>query len=246
MAKPVVLVTGGGKRIGAEISKLLINSGFFVLIHVNNSVAQAEQIIADNMQSGEKSGDVIRADLSDDLAIKSMIETVKTHKQVIQSGGLAGLVHNASLYEPVSFEELTLETFRLYQKIHVETPFYLTSQLLSELKNANGCVVGIVDTSQGRSWDQLSHYTSSKSGLRQLMTNLAGDLSPDVRVNCVAPGAIISASWELEHFASVIEKVPMERSGSPKDIANAVKFLLESDHISGQTLFVDGGWNIVE
>ena len=78
------------------------------------------------------------------------------------------------------------------------------------------------------------------------MTNLAGDLSPDVRVNSVAPGAIISASWELEHFASVIEKVPMERSGSPKDIANAVKFLLESDHISGQTLFVDGGWNIVE
>ena len=97
MAKPVVLVTGGGKRIGAEISKLLIDSGFFVLIHVNNSVSQAEQIIADNMQSGEKSGDVIRADLSDDLAVKSMIETVKEHKQVIQSGGLAGLVHNASL-----------------------------------------------------------------------------------------------------------------------------------------------------
>ena len=97
MSKPVVLVTGGGKRIGAEISKLLIDSGFFVLIHVNNSVAQAEQIIADNMQSGEKSGDVIRADLSDDSAIKSLIETVKEHKQVIQSGGLAGLVHNLSL-----------------------------------------------------------------------------------------------------------------------------------------------------
>jgi NAD(P)-dependent dehydrogenase (short-subunit alcohol dehydrogenase family) len=78
------------------------------------------------------------------------------------------------------------------------------------------------------------------------MINLAGDLRENIRVNCVAPGAIISADWEAEHFASVLEKVPMGRSGKPIDIANSVKFLLESDHLSGQIINVDGGWTIVE
>ena len=92
----------------------------------------------------------------------------------------------------------------------------------------------------------MTHYTASKNALRQMMINLAGDLHPHVRVNCIAPGAIISAAWEIEHFASVLEKVPMGRSGEPRDIASAAKFLLESEHISGQIINVDGGWTIVE
>jgi NAD(P)-dependent dehydrogenase (short-subunit alcohol dehydrogenase family) len=77
----------------------------------------------------------------------------------------------------------------------------------------------MVDTSLGRAWEGLAHYTASKAGLRQLMMNLAGDLAPDVRVNCVAPGAIMAAPWEAEHFASVIEKVPLGRGGTPEDVA---------------------------
>jgi NAD(P)-dependent dehydrogenase (short-subunit alcohol dehydrogenase family) len=102
----------------------------------------------------------------------------------------------------------------------------------------------MIDTSLGRAWDGLSHYTSTKAGLRQLMMNLAGDLAPDVRVNCVAPGAILAADWEAEHFASVIERVPLGRGGTPEDVAKAVMFLTESAYLSGQVINVDGGWSV--
>ena len=76
------------------------------------------------------------------------------------------------------------------------------------------------------------------------MMNLAGDLATDVRVNCVAHGANIEADWESEHFASVVEKVPLGRAGEPIDVANAIMFLLESTYISGQIINVDGGWSV--
>ena len=247
MAKPVVFITGGGRRIGAAISSLLMESGYYVLIHVRNSVVEAQSIIDNYSKSndGQISGDIIRADLlNDDMA--KLIDSVIDHPKVIEYGGLFGLINNASIYQPISFSDLTFEEFKNNFTIHVDVPFLLTKGLYDSLKAKSGSVIGIVDTSQGRAWQDLTHYTASKNALRQMMINLAGDLHPHVRVNCIAPGAIVSADWEAEHFASVLEKVPMGRSGEPKDIANSAKFLLESSHISGQTINVDGGWTIVE
>ena len=248
MAKPVVLITGGGRRIGAATSKLLMESGYYVLIHVRNSKGLAEELIQTHCVENncQPCGEVIVADLASDEELNSMINAVKSNSMVKESGGLFGLINNASIYTPIDFEDLTLEIMRTNFRIHLEVPFILTKQLIQELTNSTGSIVSIIDTSQGRAWEGLSHYTSSKSALRQLMINLAGDLHDKVRVNCVAPGAIISADWEAEHFASVLEKVPMGRSGKPIDIANSVKFLLESDHLSGQIINVDGGWTIVE
>ena len=243
----MVFITGGGRRIGAAISSLLMESGYYVLIHVRNSVVEAQSIIDNYSKSndGQISGDIIRADLlNDDMA--KLIDSVIDHPKVIEYGGLFGLINNASIYQPISFSDLTFEEFKNNFTIHVDVPFLLTKGLYDSLKAKSGSVIGIVDTSQGRAWQDLTHYTASKNALRQMMINLAGDLHPHVRVNCIAPGAIVSADWEAEHFASVLEKVPMGRSGEPKDIANSAKFLLESSHISGQTINVDGGWTIVE
>ena len=247
MAKPVVFITGGGRRIGAAISKLLMDAGYFVLIHVRNSMADAQAIIDEysNSNDGDVGGDIVQVDLLND-DIPNLIDTITNHPKVVEYGGLFGLIHNASVYQPISFDELTFEEFKKNFTIHVEVPFLLTKGLYEQLKAKSGSVIGLVDTSQGRAWQDLTHYTASKNALRQMMINLAGDLQPHVRVNCIAPGAIISAAWEIEHFASVLEKVPMGRSGEPKDIASAAKFLLESDHISGQIINVDGGWTLVE
>jgi len=247
MAKPVVFITGGGRRIGAAISKLLMEAGYFVLIHVRNSMADAQAIIDEysNSNDGEVGGDIVQVDLLND-DIPNLIDTITNHPKVVEYGGLFGLIHNASVYQPISFDELTFEEFKKNFTIHVEVPFMLTKGLYQQLKTKSGSIIGLVDTSQGRAWQDLTHYTASKNALRQMMINLAGDLQPHVRVNCIAPGAIISAAWEIEHFASVLEKVPMGRSGEPKDIASAAKFLLESDHISGQIINVDGGWTLVE
>ena len=88
----------------------------------------------------------------------------------------------------------------------MEAPYHLTQCLLGELERGGGSVVAVVDTSWGRAWEGLAHYTSSKAGLRQLMLNLAGELAGRVRVNCLAPGAIMAADWEAEHFAKVLER----------------------------------------
>jgi pteridine reductase len=246
MPRPVALITGGGKRIGAAISNELMEMGWYVLIHVNSSEVQAKKLLSDfsSKHGIEAPGDVLIADLQDDLQINGLISKVLEHFSVQEAGGLTGLVHNASIYSSIDIADVSVEDLRKNLKIHVDAPFQLTMGLLDSLRSTKGSIIGMIDTSLGRSWKGLSHYTSSKAGLRQLMLNLAGDLHPEVRVNCIAPGAIISADWEIEHFASIIEQIPLGRSGNVNDISKAVLFLFNSPHISGQVINVDGGWSI--
>lgn len=246
MAKGVALVTGGGRRIGAEITSELIDDGWYVVVHVRQSFDEANILLSQksNENGGMECGSVVIADLSTDEGLASLIEQTNAAILTQNADGLGALVHNASIYKSKDYEAVSLEELRMNTRIHIEVPFMLTQAFAASLKAASGCVIGMVDTSLGRAWKGLSHYTATKAGLRQLMMNLAGDLAPDVRVNCVAPGAIMAAPWEAEHFASVIEKVPLGRGGSPIDVAKAVLFLIQSDYLSGQVLNVDGGWTV--
>ncbi|RJU96602.1 MAG: SDR family NAD(P)-dependent oxidoreductase [Candidatus Poseidoniales archaeon] len=246
MAKGVALVTGGGRRIGAEIVRSLIRADWYVLIHVRSSKDEALALLAGepSHSAGQPAGEVLVADLSTDEGLANLIEAAKRVISEQNAQGLGVLVHNASIYTTKDYESVSLEELRQNIRIHLEVPFLLTQGLTAQLKTGSGCVIGMVDTSLGRAWDGLSHYTSTKAALRQLMMNLAGDLAPDVRVNCVAPGAVMAADWEAEHFASVIERVPLGRGGAPEDVAKAVLFLTESTYLSGQVINVDGGWSI--
>ncbi len=244
MSRQAVLITGAGQRLGAATAMRLMDAGWFVFIHVRSSLDAAQKLLEKSVaRNGKECGQIVQADLTDDAQLQRLVEDIKKH-ELIEENGLAGLVHNASFYSQSTFQETSLEVYRNLNRLHMEAPYFLTRELLPELKAAEGAVIGIVDTSWGKAWDGLAHYTSSKAGLRQLMLNLAGELSPGVTVNCVAPGAIMAADWESEHFTSVLERVPMGRSGKAEDIAAAVHHLLESPHLSGQVLHVDGGWSI--
>jgi NAD(P)-dependent dehydrogenase (short-subunit alcohol dehydrogenase family) len=246
MAQRVALITGGGKRIGAATVSLLMDNGWFVFIHVRNSMVEAEEIlnVFEQKNSSKAPAEILQADLNSDEELEALIQTVRDHHIVQKNGGLHALIHNASIYSSQDYEVVSLENLRLNNRLHIEVPFRLTQGLLSPLREGQGCVIGMIDTSLGRAWKGLSQYTSSKAGLRQLMMNLAGDLAPKIRVNCVAPGAILAADWESEHFASVVEKVPLGRAGEPTDVAKAIHFLLESTYLSGQIINVDGGWSV--
>ena len=246
MAQRVALITGGGKRIGAATVSLLMDNNWFVIIHVRTSVSEAEEILqAFEQKNGAKApAEILQADLNSDEELAELIQAVLKHEKVKSCGGLHALIHNASIYSSKDYEVVLLEELRLNNRLHLEVPFLLTQGLLKPLRSAQGCVIGMVDTSLGRAWKGLSHYTASKAGLRQLMMNLAGDLAPDIRVNCVAPGAIIAADWESEHFASLLEKIPLGRAGEPLDVAKAIMFLADSSYLSGQTINVDGGWSV--
>ena len=245
MAKGVALVTGGGRRIGAEITTSLIADGWYVLVHVRSSQKEASVLLESKKKpSGGAAGEVIVADLATDEGLAHLIEQTHAALKGQNADGLGVLVHNASIYKSKAYESVSLDELRLNTRIHLEVPFMLTQALVPVLKAVNGCVIGMIDTSLGRSWEGLSHYTSTKAGLRQLMMNLAGDLAPEVRVNCIAPGAIMAAPWEAEHFASVIERVPLGRGGSPQDVAKARMFLVQSEYLSVQVINVDGGWAV--
>ena len=241
MSAKVCLVTGSGRRIGASIIRKFASEGYAVLIHVSTSVEAGESLKSELIEQGWKA-DVIRADLSSQDQTNQLIETVENHPFVQQRQGLDVLVHNASVYRQTPVEDLTLETMRFLNRLHVEAPLQLSQGFVHLLASVNGSIIGMTDTSAGKAWKQLSHYTSSKAGLRQLMFNLAGEYAPNVRVNCVAPGAILSADWEHEHFNKIVESIPLKRSGDPDDVAGAVYFFANSPYLTGQELFVDGGW----
>ena len=241
MSAKVCLVTGSGRRIGASIIRKFASEGYAVLIHVSTSVEAGESLKSELIEQGWKA-DVIRADLSSEDQTNQLIETVEIHPFVQQRQGLDVLVHNASVYRQMPVEDLTLETMRFLNRLHVEAPLQLSQGFVHLLASVNGSIIGMTDTSAGKAWKQLSHYTSSKAGLRQLMFNLAGEYAPNVRVNCVAPGAILSADWEHEHFNKIVESIPLKRSGDPGDVAGAVYFFANSPYLTGQELFVDGGW----
>jgi pteridine reductase len=225
------VITGGAIRIGAAISNALLDDGWLVYIHCNSSLEEAEKL------AEGREAIVVQADLASDDGLKYLIDSIDSPKIDL-------LIHNASIYRKDDFEQITGELLREYSRLHLEVPFLLTQALLPKLQAKKGSVIGMVDTSWDHAWQGLSHYTATKGALRQLIVNLAGELAPEVRVNGIAPGAIMAAEWEQEMFARIVDKVPLRRAGSPIDVANAVKFLADADYITGYILPVDGGWSL--
>ncbi len=235
---PLAVITGGARRIGAAITTHLMDQGWKVIIHCNSSTIQANQLL----QRG--TGAVVKGDLSVDEELFQIIEEIHDHELVESEGGIDLLIHNASIYKQEAFSTITPQELRRFSRIHLDAPFFITQGLVPKLRSKNGCVIGIVDTSWNHSWSELSHYTATKGSLRQLLVNLAGELAPEIRVNGIAPGAIIAAEWEKEKFDKIVEKIPLKRSGDPSDIAKAVEFLFGAEYITGYILPVDGGWSL--
>tara|TARA_B100001113_G_C20929982_1_gene543943 strand:+ start:70 stop:783 length:714 start_codon:yes stop_codon:yes gene_type:complete len=234
----VAVVTGGARRIGAAIVNSLLDDDWAVIVHCNQSLTQARQLI----KRGR--GGIVSGDLSNDEDLFRIIEEIHDHELVEEAGGIDLLIHNASIYNQEDFATVTPQELRRFSSIHLDAPFFITQGLVPKLRSKNGCVIGIVDTSMNQSWEELAHYTSTKAALRQLLLNLAGELAPEVRVNGIAPGAILAAAWEKERFDEVLKRVPLGRAGKPEDIANTVKFLSDADYITGVIIPVDGGWSL--
>jgi len=244
MAERVILITGGAKRLGAEMTNLFIESGYYVLIHVRNSHAEAEHLLTEAKERHHRTcGDVLQADLSTSEGAFGLLEAVKNHSVVIENG-LFGLIHNASFYQPIDVHNLQTNDMDELYGLHMRTPLLLSTGLFDHLVKGGGSIVGIIDTSWKRHWKGMTHYTATKAGLRQLLTNLAGEFAPRVRVNMIGPGAILAADWEEEHFNNVLRQVPLGRAGEPLDIAKATLHFLQTSHLCGEFLAVDGGWDL--
>jgi len=233
-----VLVTGSAKRVGKAIALTLARCGAHLIINYQRSRSEAE----DAVQEIEKFG--VRA-----LAVRANVSVVSDVQAMIRQAvqyfsRLDVLVNNAAVFYPTPFDRLTEKDWDEMININLKGSFLCAKYAADEmLKSGGGKIINIADWSGIRPYVDYLPYCVSKSGVIALTKALAVTLAPTIQVNCVAPGPVmLPQDFTEKDRAEVLTKTPLKRTGSPEDIANTVKFLIEgSDFITGAMIAVDGG-----
>jgi pteridine reductase len=237
------LVTGAAKRIGAVIARTLHAAGANVAIHYYSSADAAAALVADLEKSRKGSAFAIQAD------VRKVAEVQRLARDVLErtGGKLDVLVNNASNFYPTPLGTITEQQWDDLVGSNLKAPLFLSQAALPALREARGVIINIVDVHAQRPLRDHPVYGPAKAGLAMLTRSLAKDLGPHVRVNGVAPGAIL---WPDEGMsdplrAAIIKQTALKRSGEPEDIANTVLFLVrDAPYVTGQIIAVDGGRSV--
>jgi pteridine reductase len=239
MNEKFALITGGAKRIGETTSRYLHEKGFNIILHYNNSEAEAENIGEELNRIRKNSCSTVKANFNSEASIN---EVVAKLNQITKS--LDVLVNNASSFYSTPIDKASLKEWKDLTDTNVTTPLFLIQALAPHLKEAKGCVVNISDTLVKNGIKEYSLYSGAKSALESITKSLAKELAPEVRINGIAPGAILwqdDKDLSDEEKSSVLNKVALGRIGRPEDVASTIFFLTQSKYITGQIINVDGG-----
>jgi len=242
LAGQTALVTGAARRVGAEIVRTLHAAGADVVIHCHRSVAEAKLLATELEQQRPGSTAVLAADLLDDGQLPLLIEAIQD-----RFGALHLLINNASSFYPTPFGTITASQWDDLIGTNLRAPLFLTQAAAPLLRRSRGAVLNIVDIHGQRPLRDHAVYSTAKAGLIMLTRSLARELAPEVRVNGVAPGAILwpESGMDDERKAKIQAHTPLGLHGSPADIARAVLFFAtQAPFITGQILAVDGGRSI--
>jgi pteridine reductase len=234
-----VLITGAARRIGAVCARRLHREGYDVIVHYKASEREALELCDELNRNRPASASVLQADLLD----MEQLERVAEAAQKIR-GGVDVLINNASAFYSTPFGEVTEAHWDALFGSNLKAPFFLAQALRDSLKARQGCIVNIVDIHAERGLPGFPVYSIAKAGLAAMTRVLAKEMGPEVRVNGVAPGAIIWPERDLSNQAKqeILQRVALKRSGEPDDIAKAVLFLIrDADYMTGQIVNVDGG-----
>jgi pteridine reductase len=232
----VVLVTGGAHRLGRAIALALGQAGANIVVHYNRSAEQAQSVLSDLAELGVQS---IAA--AGDLARISEVERV-VDTAVARWGRLDVLVNNAGIWGSTPIGTVTEERWSELIDTNLRSAFFAAQRATPALRASGGAIVNIADVGALRPWRNYTPYLISKGGIITLTQALAKDLAPEVRVNAVAPGAVLLPDdWTPEQTERSTRNVPLKRLGSPDDVAQAVLYLAQAEYITGVVLPVDGG-----
>ena len=237
----VVLVTGGAKRVGAAICRLLHARGAQVMVHHRASVDEARALQADLNARRAESVALVQADLLNGAGLQELVKTT-----IGRFGRLDVLVNNASSFFPTLVGDITEQAWDDLMGTNLKAPLFLSQAAAPELRKRHGCIVNIVDIHAEFPMKNYVVYTVAKGGLLALTRSLARELGPEVRVNGVAPGAIMwpeGEEWSDELSRQrILNQSVLKRVGEPDDIAKAVDFLVSAaPYVTGQVIAVDGG-----
>lgn len=233
------LVTGAAKRIGREIALALARAGVNVAVHFRQSAKQAEELRAELASHGVTAW-LVEADFSDIAATQRLIPEV-----LEKAGSLDILVNSASMFLPSTIRNLEFAGLMQHMQVNAWAPFVLSREFAHHV--GGGKIINLLDSRIVG--DDQSHvaYILSKQVFALLMKMTAVEFAPRITVNGVAPGLILPPAGKDESYLDdLAQTIPLKRHGEPVDIADAVLYLLKSDFVTGQVIFVDGGRHLME
>ncbi len=240
----VALVTGGAKRVGAAICRLLHARGANLMLHHRASVKEARELQRELNANRADSVALIQADLLNGASLPDLVKTTLGRFERLDI-----LINNASSFFPTAIGEINEKSWDDLVGTNLKAPLFLSQAAAPELRKRHGCIVNIIDIHAEFPMKNYVVYTVAKGGLLALTRSLARELGPEVRVNGVAPGTIMwpeSGEWNDELSRQrIINQSALKRIGEPDDIAKAVDFLVAAaPYVTGQVISVDGGRSI--
>ncbi|QTN22288.1 SDR family oxidoreductase [Rhizobacter sp. AJA081-3] len=241
-SRPVVLVTGAARRIGRAIALELAAHGFDIALHCHAASAESAATLAELRKLGARA-ETFAADLADEAATRALLPAVAQ-----AFGRVDALVNNASRFaydDAASFGHAEMQA---HWRINTAAPILLAQALHAHLsaRDAQGCVVNLLDQKLANPNPDYLSYTLSKAALQSATVMLAQALAPRLRVCGVAPGVtMLSGDMSEADFAAAHRLTPLQRSSTPADIAQAVRYLIEATAVTGTTLLVDGGQHLM-
>lgn len=240
--QPVALITGAAHRIGAAIVRRLHAEGLDIALHYHRSEGAAEALKNELEAVRPESVRLIRADLNQQEQLAGIIRQIDQWRERLDV-----LVNNASSFYPTPLPQLTPRQWDDLMGTNLQAPFFLALAAAPLLRASRGSIVNLVDIHAERPLKDHPVYSMAKAGNAMMVKSLARELGPEIRVNGVAPGAILWPEQAMSDQAKVeiLARTPLERTGSPEDIAATVRFLaLDAPYITGQIIAVDGGRSV--
>ena len=234
-----ILITGAAKRIGREMALSFFSKGWDIVIHYNGSKEEAEAL-ADKMNfERSNSAMIAQANLDNANEVTQLVE-----KTLSKNSRIDALINNASTFYPTPIGTFSEENWNALMGSNLKAPLFLIQSFYKELEKNKGFIINVTDINVDRALVNHSIYLAAKSGLQTLTKSLAKELAPNIRVNAIAPGAILeppNTDWTAEQKNNIINAVPMKRMGTEKDIVDAAIYLSEAEYVTGQILNIDGG-----
>jgi pteridine reductase len=235
----VALVTGAGRRVGRAIALSLGAGGAHVVVHHHGSAEGAEETAA-SIRAAGGTASLARADLRDVAQAESLVDQV-----VREQGSLALLVNSAAVMMRTPVGAVSAREWDDMFALNTRAPFFLAQRAAPALRAAQGCIVNIADLAAFETWPAYIPHGMTKSAVVQMTRALARALAPDVRVNAIAPGAVLLPDdWSAEQAERLRATTPLKRLGTPEDVVGAVRYLVEADYVTGEVILVDGGRHI--
>lgn len=236
MSDKIALVTGGGKRLGAKIARALADDGWHTIIHYNYSDRDAGALAEDIMAAGG-SASTAQFDLGDAAGVRDFMSGL---------GRVDALINSASVFEMDRPEDVTAEALDKAMRVNLMAPVLLASEMARQhSERASGCVINILDQKLFNLNPDFFAYTLSKHALLGATTTMAMAFAPRVRVNAIAPGITLpSGGQSLEEFERAHRLNPMQGGSTPEDIIRAVRFILATSSMTGETMIIDGGQHL--